>query len=313
MNLRDIDVVRLTEAGLLTRDLPQSRTSPWMLKLLLGGAAWFAAIFVIAFVALLFEPDTPIEAGILGIVLLGGAFALFLGSKSLFVEQVALAASMAGQGFLLFAAYEAIKFDTIRSATFVACAIQIGVFLLLPNHLSRLLSAFFAALAWSLAWRSNWIDGYGPGPGGFIGILDWLYGVLPLMALVAALLFNERRWLATSLQSWLLPATISLIAALCVAPIVMLPFERSSLFGGGSIGLALWPLLSLATALCALAAARYLAHPALMALAIVSAIFSVIAFYYELSIPLLAKSLLMLALAAIAFATHGVLRKKGVA
>lgn len=313
IKLSDSDIIRLTSAGLLERDLPANTSSPWMLKLLLGGAAWLAAIFVIAFIALLFEPNTEMEAGVLGALLLGGAALLFATSRALFAEQIALAASLAGQGFLLFAIARGIDVDSPRAIAFVACAIQVAVFVLLPNHLSRLLSAFFAALAWAMAWRLGWLDWSGNTQSAFAGLVDWIYGAVPIAALAAALVFSEARWLTAPLSRWFLPATTSLIAALCVAPIVLLPIERSAIFGGGGAGLAPWPILSLLTALGALAAARYLGSAALMALAIVSAILSTVAFYYELTMPLLAKSLLMLVMAALAFAAHGYLRKREVA
>ena len=313
IRLSDSEIVGLTSAGLLTRDLPANTSSPWMLKLLLGGAAWLAALFVIGFIMLLFEPDTEAEAGALGVVLVAGAALLFTVSRSMFVEQVALAASLAGQGFVLFAVAKAFDIDTPRAGAFVACAIQVAVFLLLPNHLSRMLSAFFAALAWAVGWRLGWLDWNGTPQPGLSGLIDWGFGVVPIAAFVAALVLSETRWLTTPLSRWLLPATTSLIAALCVAPIVLLPIERSAIVGGDGVGLAPWPILSFVTALGALAAARYLGSAALMALAIVSAILSVVAFYYELSMPLLAKSLLMLAMAALAFAAHAVLRKREVA
>jgi hypothetical protein len=299
--LRDADVLALTEAGLLQQALPPSiaASSPWPIKLLLGAAAWFAAIFVLVFLVLLLEPDSPAEAGLIGALLIGASFALFLVRPTIFLEQVALAAALAGQGFLLYALGEWFDSSQPSRIAFLAAALQVVCFALLPNAISRSLSAFFAAVAWASAWR---LLAYESPDSGTMGIGGWLLVFLPLLGLLAFLLATERRWWTRRLAPHAQAAAGSLITAICVAPLIFQPFQDIVDWRYGQTTLALWPLLSVLVALVALAAARQLQSAALMALAIVSAIANTIAFYYMLGVSLLFKSLLLLALAGLAFA-----------
>ena len=304
------DISKLQAAGLIKTQVPEVGEAHWIVGLLLGGAAWVAGLFMLIFVGLLFEPNTPAKAFALGVVLVGVAWLSFASLKHLFVEQLALAFAMAGQVLLIYALAEALKLKSASEIALATCVVQIIMFVLLPNHLSRVLSALFATLSWALVWRLQY-SFYGRAEmisGPYFGLVNWFFAIVPVLVFAAAAVIQERNWLASLWANWILPGSSGLIAGLCLAPIILLPFERSVGFGGSSLGLTLWPALSAIAALIALGLARANSHRGLMVLATTSAIISVIAFYYELGVSLLSKSILMIVLAGCAFALYAWLR-----
>src|SRR5216110_1521064 len=61
------------------RDLAAARVErPWYIGLLLGGCGWFAGIFLLVFVFMLFKPDSGASALVTGFVLLFAAWGLFM-------------------------------------------------------------------------------------------------------------------------------------------------------------------------------------------------------------------------------------------
>jgi len=79
---------------------------PLAISLLLGVSGWVAGVFMLIFVALLFRPDTASQAAVSGGLLLATAWGLFKvdgDGAQVFVAQLALALSIAGQCLMLFA------------------------------------------------------------------------------------------------------------------------------------------------------------------------------------------------------------------
>lgn len=77
--------------------------SPWWLSVLLGLAAWVAALFLIGSLlgpSMLFL-TSPLALGLAGLLLLGGGLWLF-GRPGVFREQMGLAFALAGQGLLVY-------------------------------------------------------------------------------------------------------------------------------------------------------------------------------------------------------------------
>ena len=144
---------RVRRAASSTPPIP-AHDRPLAISLLLGASGWVAGVFMLIFVAMLFHPDNAGQAAVSGAVLLAAAWGLFKvdrDGEQVFVAQLALALSIAGQCLMLFAMSEhAHGIAPIASA---ALPLQTVLALAMPNRLHRTLSTLFATIAWALTLR----------------------------------------------------------------------------------------------------------------------------------------------------------------
>jgi hypothetical protein len=265
----------------------------------LGVAGWLAGLFALGFVWVLFEPDSAGEYAVSSAVLLAAAIGLYVGGRNVaFLEQLALAFSIAGQLGLTWAAADATE-SAAATAGLVAL-MQLALLVVVPNDLARKLAALFACTAWALAIRLGWWDvrpfddereNVALAP----ALLGWLLVWAPIAALTLALIATEPSWIATKARRLARPALSGLIAALAVGtwasePFAGLPFAQN---GSATSWLVLWPLLGALAALFAAYCAFRLRNRALIGLAIVGALLHVSQFYYVLGTTLVVKSLIM--------------------
>ena len=127
---------------------------PLAISLLLGISGWVAGVFMLIFVAMLFHPDTASQAAVSGAILLAAAWGLFKvdgDGEQVFVAQLALALSIAGQCLMLFAMSEHAR--GIAPIASAALLLQTVLALVMPNRLHRTLSTLFATIAWALTLR----------------------------------------------------------------------------------------------------------------------------------------------------------------
>ncbi len=296
---------------------------PLAIGLLLGASGWVAGLFTLAFVATLFRPDTASQAALSGGVLLAAAWGLFKADgdgRQVFVAQLALALSIAGQCLMLFAMSQHAR--GIAPTAGAALLLQSVLALAMPNRLHRTLSTLFASIAWALTLRFGlfgepefWHDrGALSATSTTAALAGWLFAWLPVALGLAGLVRTEAVWMARGWQPVLRPIATGLIVGLGFATIASQPFESFRWFGGHEVdagGLAWWPLLSAAGALAALAAAFALRQRGLMGACVVAALLHVSHFYYALGTPLLVKSISMLALGgALLVAAHALSRKE---
>lgn len=272
---------------------------PWYISLVLGFAGWLAGIFSLGFVGMVFRINAPTEIALAGAVLLAAAFALYMADRrSQFFEQFALALSIAGQLALIWA-----LFDATKSATLVAglvTLLQLLLLVIMPNDLARRLAAFFACCAWALTIRLEWLGAWyffkvneslAFAPALFAWTMIWL----PVIGVVHALIATELMWIKKSLRRIIRPALTGLIVGLCFGTWLSVPL------GGNQSGwLAMWPLLDAAVALLAAYYAFRLRNRALIGVALIGALTHVGQFYYALGVTLLTKSVIMLAVGAVA-------------
>ncbi|MES3013031.1 MAG: DUF4401 domain-containing protein [Pseudomonadota bacterium] len=278
---------------------------PWYIGLLLGVSGWLAGLFLLGFVALLFQPNKPPEAAFAGAVLLAAAWGLFKADRDgAFVTQLALALSIAGQCLMLFAMNEHAR--SLGPIAASALLLQVVLALVMPNPLHRLLSTFFATIAWALTVRfalfgepEFWhaeravTASLGQSLGG------WLLAWLPVGAGLLLLMRNEPGWMARGWQPVARPVLTGLIVGLALATVASQPFESFRWLGAGPAQqnwLAVWPMLSALAALGGIAAAFALRSRALMGACALAVLLHVSHFYYALGTSLLLKSLLMLAM-----------------
>jgi len=303
--------------------MPNSKNNdrPLAISLLLGASGWIAGLFMLAFVAALFRPDSTAQAAFCGITLLVAAWGLFKvdgDGAQVFVAQLALALSIAGQCLVLYAmSGDAHGIEPIANAALV---LQVALALVMPNRLHRTLSTLFACIAWALTVRYALVgnpdfgargDAVRIAPSLALAIVAWLVAWLPV---VAALWWLIRRGAVPTLQRWQVvvqPIVTGFIIGLAFATIASQPFESWRWWGGGEAavgGLVLWPLLSALGALAAVAAAFARHQRGLMSVCVVAALLHVSHFYYALGTSLVVKSLLMLAMGAAALIAARALR-----
>lgn len=281
---------------------------PLAIGLLLGVSGWVAGLFMLAVVAMLFRPEGAAAAAVSALVLLGAAWALFKvdgDGRQVFVAQLALALSIAGQCLMLYAMSEQAK--GIAPIASAALLLQTVLALVMPNRLHRTLSTLFATIAWALTLRfalfgepAFWHAREAVRTTSTASALaGWCFAWLPVGAGLAWLIRREAHWMARGWQPVLRPIASGLILGLAFATLASQPFESFRFFGSGEVdvgGLALWPLLSALGALAAIAVAFALRQRALMSVCVLAALLHVSHFYYALGTSLLIKSLLMAAM-----------------
>lgn len=284
---------------------------PWYVSLVLGSAGWLASLSGFVFVLLLFDLDSAGEFGVAGLVVLGAGFGLYSADREgAFFGQLALALSLAGQ-LLLIGAVAASTESAAATAGFAALLCT-GLVFVLPDHFARLLSTFFACIAWALAVRVLW---WGEDAlwdvrmevGLIPALLGWLIIWLPVAWGVHRLIQREAEWMASEARRMARPAITGLLLALSVGTWTSEPFAAFSFWTPptdvASNWLSLWPLLGAAAALFAAVSAFRLRHRAMIGVAIVGAVLHVIHFYYLLGVSLVMKSYIMLAFGAVLLLT----------
>lgn len=283
-----------------------SNDRPWFISIVLGFSGWLAGIFGLAFVALLFKPDSPAGFALAGLILLSAAFGLYAADRSgAFFDQLALALSIAGQLALAWAASEATRSDAATAA--LIAVMQVILLFVMPNTLAKVLAALFACCAWALTIRFAWWGPLGLHnvrpqvtlPPAFVG---WFVVWIPIIGAVHALIATERTWMASDLRRLARPALHGLLLSLAVATWVSEPNMLTSAVEsqGRTNWLALWPLLGVAAALFAAFCAFRLRSRAMIGVSIAGALLHVAQFYYVLGTTLVIKSAIMLGVGAAA-------------
>ena len=148
--------VRLRQAGLVQGEMSEENgvRSPWFVRVMLGVAGWFGALFLLLFIGfgMSFILKTSATALVVGVLACGFAAVLFRKSpENDFAGQFGLAVSMAGQALMIFGIGDMIGSKTIAVMGLVVAAIQAALFWLLPSYVHRIWSAAVGACAVALA------------------------------------------------------------------------------------------------------------------------------------------------------------------
>lgn len=304
----------LREKGVIPANAPaapeDSSDRPWFVSLLQGAAGWLAGIFLLVFLGLVFKPDSaPALAG-LGVVLLAAAWFMYYADRhGAFLDQLALAISIAGQCAL--AASVLKDHYSALGASVLALVMQIVVLIVMPNRIARTLAALFATISWvytvRFALRPGNIDnifyeeryaGAADSLGAWALPVGWLLTWIPLVSLAAWLILRESQWMASSLRSFVRPLLTGLLLGLSAGAIVAEPFTLlilgTELWGRGVDWLAIFPLLSIALAMFAAYCAFRVRSHGLLGFAIFAALLHLARFYYLYGTTLLWKSVIML-------------------
>ena len=305
----------LLPAGWSALEAPPAR--PWFVSLLLGGTGWLAGLSGLGFLGAIFHPATAGAFLAIGLLLLGVAFALYRAPAGAFIEQVALAVSMAGQVSLTVAL--GIWTESAGGTAAAVVLLQGAWLLAAPNRTARLLAALFGCVAWALAVRFAWWGHDFTSPAAEVSLSAALAGWFLVWGPVALgawrLLAAEVAWLSAGRQRLLRPLLTGLLLALCFGTLASQPLQGLLLWSPQgpprSSWLALWPLLSAGAALFALAGASALRSRALMGAAIAAALLHVLHFYLLVGTTLLVKSAIMAGVGLVLLAVAVLLDRRG--
>jgi hypothetical protein len=312
----------LVRRGVLRTDAPPPPHSPsdrpWFIGFVLGASGWLAGIFGLVFIGMFFRPDETLHYTVSALLLLGAAYGLYvLDRENAFFDQLALALSIAGQIMAGIAIYEIVDSHTVTAG--LLALLQVGLVLLMPNRLARVISALFACLAWALAFRLGlWTDDLWAAADTKSlriapAIFSWLVIWIPFIALTWFLIAREAEWMASSRRHIVRPALTGLLIALSLGTLISEPAEGLLLWSATSQKtnwLVLWPLLSVGAAMFAALCALQLRNHALLGVAIAGSLLHVMHFYILLGTSLLVKSAIMIAVGLLMFAVGTTLRRR---
>jgi hypothetical protein len=290
---------------------PEDSTDrPWFVSLLQGVAGWLAGIFLLVFIGLAFKPESgPVLFG-LGAMLIAAAWFMYHADRhGVFLDQLALAISIAGQ--IAVAASVLKDHFSALGASVTALGLQLFVLLIMPNRIARTLAALFATTAWVYAVRffvrpdtiekrvlRRTILGCVRYVGAWTLPVGWLLTWIPLLALAAWLILREPQWMASKARAIARPLLTGLLLGLSIGAIVAEPFTvvilGTDLWGRGIDWLAIFPLLSIALALVAAYGAFRVRSSGLLGFAIFAALLHLARFYYLYGTTLMWKSVIML-------------------
>jgi len=126
--------------------------SPWYVKTLLGFSGWLAASFLLGFfgIGMEFIVRNSLASCITGGMLIAGAFAILHLPKNEFVEHLALAVSLTGQALVVWAIFKFVDQKDDVAWIFISL-VQVVLALVMPNFLHRVFSSLFAALSFFMA------------------------------------------------------------------------------------------------------------------------------------------------------------------
>jgi hypothetical protein len=315
--------------GIIAADAPPAPDlgdeRPWFLALLLSFAGWFAGVFVLVFLGLMLDLESTGAILAVGLVLLGVAWALYFADRdAVFLDQLALAFSIAGQFAVAWAILKDVNSALAISATLFG--LQCLVFLMMPNKVARTIAAFFACIAWAYVVRFALRPGQGgdlffdadghakiPMFGAWTIPVEWLLTWLPLIAALVWLLRTESQWMARGARAFARPAITGLLLGLALGGIAAEPVTMLA-FGIEALGMrfswyALFPLLSIALAMFAAYCAFQLRSYGLLGLGVVAALAHLARFYYLYGTTLLWKSAIMLIVGGVLLAAAVILQK----
>ncbi len=136
---------QLKQAGLVEGDAPveTAAVTPWYIRAMLGVAGWIGAMFLLGFVGAAFSIVMKSAASglVIGALLCAAATLMFRARPNGdFIGQFALAVSIAGQA-LICVGFGLLFPSQIAVVAFLIAVLEVGLFLLIPNFLHRVISA----------------------------------------------------------------------------------------------------------------------------------------------------------------------------
>lgn len=148
---------QLRAAELVQGELPAAgeSPSPWYIKVLLAFSGWLAALFLMGFLAVAIEMlwREPVTGLVVGLLMIASAYGLLRIPRNEFVAHLALAISLAGQGWVVFSLFDLLGNHPAGFWLLIGI-LQVLLAWLMPNFIHRVFSSGAAALAFSVALAS---------------------------------------------------------------------------------------------------------------------------------------------------------------
>lgn len=301
----------------------QELVSPWYIKILMGFCGWLAAIFTLGFLGLGMSSlfGSPIALSVLGVLMIGGSFAILSSSKSEFIEHMGLAVSFAGQALIVFAMFvhnESMELFFWTVLTLMCCFLAF----LMPSYIHRMMSAYFATLCLSFFMYEAQVSSFFSSIALFFVALMWLYeftfsqhvrklqsvaygAVIGLLQFKTSILFAQhgQTWAHESLPSvnqWIDEGLNVLVLLFILYTLIK---QKKLLLDASQkwLGVAVILLLSFASfyangivsAILIIVLGFAIQNKILLVLGIISAILNLSSYYYLLDISLLNKSYIL--------------------
>lgn len=329
---------RLLQQQLVQGDVPapsgdqSSVSQAWYIRVMLGFAGWLGAVFLMAFVGIGFSfvMDSALASICIGLVLCTAAYVLFRAVKQQdFLEQFALAVSLAGQGFFLFGLFREFHSEGIALYS-VILVFELLLALVMPNFIHRFLSSLATLCA---AYFLLQVAGmYGLMHGLLASALLALWWSPALLrqaglwrpvayALAFALLCSEGSrfvrpfyWHGSELAwikyAWLFGSSLVNIALLAAVALVL---RRERLVMHSSIAIAAWGASlalcgfnyvapGLSSALLLILIAFSFSNRILLGLGLLALLSFLSHYYYQMQVTLFYKSMVLLGLALLLLA-----------
>jgi Domain of unknown function (DUF4401) len=318
----------LRARGVIAADAPAPPEAtthrPWFVALMLGFAGWLAGIFLLAFVFMFLELKSTSAILLLGLLLAGSAWALYFADRSaVFLDQLALALSIAGQCAIGWALLEDVRSGLTISATLLV--LQLVVLLVMPNKTARTLAALFATIAWVYTVRflvrggqfEDMFDDFDRRPGQsevWAVPLAWLLTWAPMLLAAGWLTRRENIWMAHGLRVFARPVLTGLLLGLSLGGMATEPFVTLAL-GVDALGvqvswMALFPLLSIALAMFSARCAFQLRSYGLLGFAVFAALVHLARFYYLYGTSLMWKSMIMICLGVVTLGVGALIQQR---
>jgi uncharacterized membrane protein len=332
----------LTGAGIVHGPLPAEAGdhSPWYVRAMLGVAAWLAAVFLLAFlgIALSTALRNTTAAIVIGAVICGAAIVVLrMVPANVFVAQLAVASSLAGQGLIVFGLLDHGGWRGAGPWLAIA-ALEVVLVALAPEYLHRVLSTLAAAVAMrmvlgALGWAALFpallaavfVATQGNEPPLLKRSALWTPVatglVLTLLFLVpATLVWNELGGFRRAAQLIALPPWLgtAALAAVFVAAVGKLlrdarvawtsPTGTYALLAALAVVLVAWPIPGVIVALLVLLLAFAAGQHVLMGLAILALLFALGHYYYSLQSTLLVKAAALFATGILLIAARFLVR-----
>ena len=331
----------LREARVVEGDMPdmESLASPWYVRVMLGFSGWLAALFILAFIgaALAFVMRSNTASLVTGTILIGAAFAILKNTRGDFVEQLALATSIAGQSLVIYIIFKTSGWNGAGAWSLTAL-LHAALAIVMPNFIHRVFSSFFAAFALSFALASAGapylLGGVLMFPVAFIWLNEFNYPkylqpmraigyglVIGLINIKGSALFASNMWWIrrSTKEVWVQPWMGELLAGAAILYVVWQLLLRNGHELTDRVG-----MLSLAATVVVLAVSLEAngitagimiillgfagGNRILTGLGIASALFYVSSYYYMMNTTLLAKSQTMLLIGVVLLAARWLMR-----
>jgi len=335
---------RLASAGLASGEMPPVAESPtpWYVRLMLCIAGFIAALFLLGFIGVgfAFVMESRIAAAAVGLMLVVAAFAIFRAApRSDFGAMFGLAVSLAGQGLFTFGFLALFERSVGSGAWLTIALLEIGLAIVMPNYLHRVISAYAAGLALMYAFISL---GAGFLAAGLACVVAWLwlneaplakrqsmlvpiaYGLTLAFIHIEGMPFFGREWMAMPgirvVSPWGAPWMGEvLVAGALIATVIVLVRrsgwaweDRKAMFAiaaAAAVGAASLKAPGIAGGLMIAILGHANGNRVLLGLGVAGLLFYASAYYYLLAVTLLVKSAVLAATGAVLLAVRAIVLK----